>query len=180
MADAFAAPLHAATTTRLLVDLNRSIGHRQRFSEVTRPLSPARRRDIFDRYYQPHREAVEGEIARHVASGRRVVHVASHSFTPSLAGVERRADVARLYAPWRPGEAALARDWMAHFTRRAPDLRLRRNYPYQGRCDGLTASMRKRFADEAYVGIEVEVNQRFVALGGAHRIAGGDPGSRNR
>jgi len=35
LADAFGVPLHVATTTRLLVDLNRSIGHRQLFSEVT-------------------------------------------------------------------------------------------------------------------------------------------------
>lgn len=167
MADTFAAPLHAATTTRLLVDLNRSIGHRQLFSEVTRPLSPVRRKEIVDRFYRPHREAVEGEIARIVASGRRVVHIASHSFTPTLAGVDRRADVAWLYDPRRPGEMAFAHAWMVHFAQRAPDLRLRRNYPYRGRGDGLTASMRKRFADEAYVGIEIEVNQRFVAQGGA-------------
>ncbi len=44
----------------------------------------------------------------------------------------------------------------------APELRLRRNYPYQGRGDGLTASLRKHHPDAAYVGIELEVNQRFV------------------
>ena len=68
MANAFRAPLHAATTTRLLVDLNRSIGHRQLFSEVTRTLPPARRQDLVDRHYRPHRQAVEAEIARLVAT----------------------------------------------------------------------------------------------------------------
>lgn len=162
MADAFGVPLHAATTTRLLVDLNRSIGHRQLFSEVTRALPPAHRKEILDRHYRPHRQAIEAQVGRLVAAGRRVIHVASHSFTPVLDEVPRRADVAWLYDPRRPGEVAFAHAWMRELARRAPELRLRRNYPYRGRGDGLTAALRRRHADAAYVGIELEVNQSFV------------------
>lgn len=168
MADALGVPLHASSTTRLLVDLNRSIGHRQLFSEVTRPLSRDRRQDIIDRYYRPHRQAVEGEIARHIAAGRRVIHIASHSFTPALDDVARQADVAWLYDPRRSGEAAFARAWLLALAQLAPELRLRRNYPYQGRSDGLTASLRKRHPDPTYIGIELEVNQRFVERRGVH------------
>ena len=167
MADSFGVPLHAATTTRLLVDLNRSIGHRQLFSEITRPLSPACRREIIDRYWRPHRQSVEDEIAWHIASGRRVIHVATHSFTPTLAGRQRSADVAWLYDPRRHGESVFVRAWMMHFASRAPNLRRRRNYPYRGRGDGLTACLRKRHPDETYVGIELEVNQGLVERGGA-------------
>jgi predicted N-formylglutamate amidohydrolase len=162
MADAFRVPLHAATTTRLLVDLNRSIGHRQLFSEVTRALPRAHRQDLVERHYRPHRQAVEAEIARLVASGTRVIHVASHSFTPMLNDVPRRADVAWLYDPRRSAEVDFARAWMRELAHLAPDLRLRRNYPYRGRGDGLTAAMRRRHPDAAYVGIELEVNQSFV------------------
>ena len=162
MADAFRVPLHAATTTRLLVDLNRSIGHRQLFSEVTRSLPRARRQDLVDRHYRPHRQAIEAEIARLVATGHRVIHVASHSFTPTLDDVPRRADVAWLYDPRRPGEVAFARSWMRELAQLAPALRLRRNYPYRGRGDGLTAALRRRHPDAAYVGIELEVNQSLV------------------
>jgi predicted N-formylglutamate amidohydrolase len=167
MADAFGAPLHLATTTRLLVDLNRSIGHRQLFSEVTRALPRSRREDIVARYYRPYREAVEGEIARLIASGKRVIHVASHSFTPTLDDVPRQADVAWLYDPRRPGEVSFARRWMQELAQITAELRLRRNYPYRGRGDGLTAALRKRHPDAAYVGIELEVNQRFVERRGA-------------
>jgi predicted N-formylglutamate amidohydrolase len=167
LADAFGAPLHAATMTRLLVDLNRSVGHPKFFSEITRALPPERRHDIVDRYYRPHRHAVEGEIARFVSSGLRVIHVASHSFTPALDNVPRRADVAWLYDPRRPGEVGLARAWMRSLAQLAPELRLRRNYPYRGRDDGLTAALRKRYPDESYVGIELEINQRFAEQGGA-------------
>jgi predicted N-formylglutamate amidohydrolase len=167
LADAFDVPLHAATTTRLLIDTNRSIGHRGLFSEVTARLPPAQHREIVERYYRPYRDAVEGEVAGHVAAGRRVLHVGSHSFTPVLDGVARRADVAWLYDPRRPAESALAAAWMTALARRAPQLRLRRNYPYRGRGDGLTALLRRRHPDDAYAGIELEVNQAIVAAGGA-------------
>jgi predicted N-formylglutamate amidohydrolase len=167
LARAFTAPLHAATTTRLLIDLNRSIGHRQLFSEITRVLPSAERERIVANHYRPHRDRVEGDIARRIAGAQAVIHIASHSFTPVLSGVVRRADVAWLYDPRRDREAALAQRWMAQLARLRPDLRLRRNYPYQGRGDGLTALLRKRFSGESYLGIELEVNQRFVVQGGA-------------
>ena len=41
----------------------------------------------------------------------------------------------------------------------------RRNYPYQGRNDGLTSHLRQRFAPTRYVGIELEINQKHVDAG---------------
>ena len=166
LASTFAVPLFAATTTRLLIDLNRSIGHRQLYSEATCDLPLAERRTIAAQYYQPHRDAVISRVARLTAGGRRVVHVASHSFTPELGGVVRQADVAWLYDPRRAGERALALHWLTALKQRRPELKLRRNYPYQGKGDGLTALLRKRHPDALYVGIELEVNQRFVMAGG--------------
>ena len=166
MANRLGVPLYAATTTRLLIDLNRSIGHRQLFSEVSRRLSPALRQEIIDQYYRPHRDAVEGAIARHISAGHRVLHIASHSFTPVLDGVKRQADVAWLYDPRRPSEVTFTATWMKDIAQRAPELRLRGNYPYRGWGDGLTNLLRQRYPDEAYVGIELEVNQSFVTRGG--------------
>ena len=167
MSSALGVPLHAATVTRLLIDLNRSIGHRQLFSEITRALVESERAEIVANFYRPHRNEVEGAITSAVHSGTRVVHIASHSFTPNLDGDVRKADVAFLYDPRRHGERAFAARWMGALHAIAPSLRLRRNYPYQGKDDGLTAMMRKRHPDAAYVGIELEVNQRFFAEGGA-------------
>jgi predicted N-formylglutamate amidohydrolase len=167
MAEALGAPLYASTTTRLLIDLNRSIGHRQLYSEVTRGLSRAERLDLARGHYRPHRDSVEAAIARRIADRGSVIHIASHSFTPVLHGVTRNADVAWLYDPGRRREAELARHWMAELARRAPSLRLRRNYPYHGRGDGLASLLRKRFPGDVYLGIELEVNQRYVERGGA-------------
>lgn len=166
MAAALHAPLFASTTTRLLIDLNRSIGHRTLHSEATRHLPIARRREIAAQYYRPHRDAVEGEVARQISAGKRVVHIASHSFTPELNGVVRRADIGFLYNPVRPGESLLARKWLQGLHQSRPDLRLRRNYPYQGKGDGLTSLLRERHSAEVYIGMELEVNQKFFVAGG--------------
>jgi predicted N-formylglutamate amidohydrolase len=167
LAGALKAPLVISTTSRLLVDLNRSIGHPCLFSAATRAAPAEVRAEIVARYYRPHREQIERLVRQSVSRGRRVIHIASHSFTPKLAGSLRRAEVGLLYHPRRPGEAALCARWKAALAASAPGLRVRRNYPYAGKADGLTAYLRLRFPPGAYVGIELEVNQRIVLAAGA-------------
>jgi predicted N-formylglutamate amidohydrolase len=166
MADAFDAPLFFTETTRLLIDVNRSLRTPDLHSEVTRPLPIVERREIVRRYWQPHRERVEEWVRRGVAAGHAVVHIASHSFTPELKGHVRTADVGFLYDPRRPGEVDFSNRWFGALKARRGDLRLRRNYPYLGRSDGLTFRLRREHPPERYVGIELEVNQRFVERGG--------------
>jgi predicted N-formylglutamate amidohydrolase len=167
MAERFAAPLYFEETTRLLVDLNRSVGNPELHSEATHRLSLRARREILDAYYHPHRRRVDaaiGELVRTTAD--RIVHVASHSFTPELHGHVRTADVGMLYDPGRAGEVAFASAWIEALRRADPALRLRRNYPYRGKSDGVTQSLRRKHPPGRYVGIELEVNQRYVEAGG--------------
>lgn len=166
LADALGATLHYATVSRLVVDLNRSPGHPHLYSDVTRRLPAAARRQILERHYLPYRRRVEAAVSQAVASGRRLLHVSAHSFTPLLDGVPRNADVGLLYDPRRRGEAQLCRAWAAVLKRHAPGLRVRRNYPYRGRADGLTAYLRRHFPEPAYLGIELEVSQGRVYAGG--------------
>ncbi|MDB5891342.1 MAG: N-formylglutamate amidohydrolase [Polaromonas sp.] len=165
IAAAFDAPLFASTTTRLLIDLNRSIGHKTLHSEATRGLPLATRREIAAQHYLPHRRAIEAEVARLVAAGMRVVHIASHSFTPELHGIVR-PDIAWLYDPRRSAEGPFVARWLAATRRRQPGLKLRRNFPYHGRLDGLTARLRKRHPADHYIGTEIEINQRYFHAGG--------------
>lgn len=165
LAAALDAPLFAATTSRLLIELNRSPGHPKLYSAVTRALSADERRDIFEHCYVPYRRAVEERVADLVAQGRRVVHVSSHSFTPELDGQVRHADIGLLYDPKRPGEAALCRRWRAALGSSAPALHLRMNYPYAGSADGFTTWLRRRFGPQQYIGIELEINQKHVSAG---------------
>ena len=155
------APLHTCTTTRLLVDTNRSLGHRALFSRATRTLPPAEKRLILDRWYLPHRAGVEQAVHAEVARRHRVIHLAVHSFTPVLGRVTRPLDVGLLYDPKRPGEVAFCHTWQAALQGASPELRVRRNQPYRGTADGLTTHLRRRFENRDYLGIELEVNQRF-------------------
>lgn len=161
------APLVAATTSRLLIDLNRSPGHPALYSEIMRG-TPRRVRDaVFAGYYLPYRQRVEEHIAQALERGARVVHISSHSFTPVLDGRVRNADVGFLYDPARAGERALCLRWIEALQARAPQLRLRRNYPYAGRADGFCAWLRQQHPAPGYLGIELEVNQRHCHAGGS-------------
>ncbi len=167
MAARCSAPLYFEETSRLLVDLNRSVGTPSLHAEPTRHLPLAERRQILDRHYHPHRRTVAVAFAEAVRSGDRIVHIASHSFTPELHGHVRTADIGLLYDPGRAGEVAFCTAWIDALRRTDPSLRLRRNYPYIGKSDGVAQSLRRQHAPDVYVGIELEVNQRFVEQGGA-------------
>ena len=162
LADALRAPLVASTVSRLVVDLNRSVGNHGLYSDYTRCLPRDERVRILAKHYVPYRVEVERRVLRAVTTGRRVVHVSSHSFTPVLDGRRRNADVGLLYDPARPGERALCARWNRTLAARARPLRVRRNYPYQGKNDGLTSHLRRRFTAAQYVGVEIEINQKHA------------------
>jgi len=168
LATAFAAPLLTSTVSRLLVDLNRSVGHPRLHSDVTRKAPTQVRRRILEHYYEPYRAQAERLIMQAIADCNRVIHVSSHSFTPELNGKLRNADIGLLYDPARAGELDLCERWKGSLLACAPDLTVRRNYPYAGKGDGLTAWFRGRLPPVTYVGIELEVNQKHVARGGRH------------
>jgi predicted N-formylglutamate amidohydrolase len=162
LARAFDAPLVASTVTRLLIELNRSPGHPQLYSELTRALPSSVKARIAARYYEPYRREVEQRVARAAAARRRVIHISAHSFVPVLNGSTRNADIGFLYDPARTAERALCARWSQSIGARVSRLRVRRNYPYRGYADGLTTHLRRRFRNRGYVGIEIEVNQKHV------------------
>jgi len=163
LACTFNAPCHIARESRLLVDLNRSLGNRAVFSYVTATLSPAEKAEIVKEFYLPYRRAVEDDVAAQVKSSFPVLHLSIHSYTPVLEGRTRRADIGILYDPSRSLERAFCRRWKQILHQRYPELRVRLNYPYRGISDGFTAYLRKRYAPARYCGIEIEVNQRLFA-----------------
>jgi predicted N-formylglutamate amidohydrolase len=169
LARALDARLMISTVSRLLVELNRSPGRQFRYSPVMQKAARNVRADICRRYYTPHWTAAEAFVRDAIASGRRVLHVSSHSFTPSLDGDVRRTDVGLLYDPARESERTLCIAWQQALAARLPRWTTRRNYPYRGTGDGLTRHLRTRFAVASYCGIELEINQKHVRDG--HAIA---------
>jgi predicted N-formylglutamate amidohydrolase len=169
LAAALEAPLLFSTVSRLLVDLNRSIGHVRFHFDAVRDAGPVVCEAIVERYYRPYRAEASRYVQDAIAQRRRVIHLSSHSFTPVLDGDVRTADVGLLYDPSRQSEVALCQHWQATLQALAPHLKVRRNYPYAGKGDGLTRELRRRFSPSAYVGIELEINQKHVTEP-AHRF----------
>lgn len=155
------APLLFTQVSRLLVDTNRSPHHRQLLSEYSRGLDRTGRSQLLERYYYPHRERVEHAIADAHARASQVVHIAVHSFTPILNGIQRSMDLGLLYDPAKQSERSFAVALRAKLTH-STQLRLRLNAPYRGIADGLTRTLRLRFGPECYIGIELELNQALL------------------
>lgn len=155
------APLVLGRISRLLVELNRSLHHPRLWSEFSQKLPRSDRQWIVDHYYEPHRQSVREHIHRLARHRNTVLHIGVHSFTPVLHGQVRQTDVGLLYNPARPREAAFARHWQQSLANLGPQFRVRRNYPYQGKADGLVTWLRHEFSPSAYLGIELEVNQAF-------------------
>ena len=156
------ARLFHATTTRLLIDLNRSPHHAALFSPYTRRLDDGEKQRIMARYYIPYRRALEAYIARHCRAGRTVLHLSAHTFCPRLGGTVRQADLGLLYDPRRRRERSLCRNLKQILQASRPGLKVRRNYPYRGAADGLTNWLRHCFKAQQYLGIELELNQRLT------------------
>ncbi|WP_460880756.1 N-formylglutamate amidohydrolase [Pontibacter rugosus] len=117
---------------------------------------------MINNIYKPYRDQVEGIIHDFVMADRRVLHVAVHTFTPELDGIERDADIGLLYDPKRKPEAEFARKWKKLLLEQDESLLVRFNYPYLGISDGFPTYLRRKFKDEQYMGIEIEVNQKFI------------------
>jgi len=166
LASSLRASLVSSTVTRLVVDLNRSPHHPRVFSEFTRSLKRSDRSDLIARWHAPHRVGVREAVEAEVGRGRRALHIGVHSFTPVLHGVPRTPDIALLYDPARPAELNLARLWSRALAKVLPDLAVRRNDPYRGVSDGLTTSLRRTIPADAYLGFEIEINQRLLDADG--------------
>lgn len=149
-------------TSRLLVELNRSLHHKNLFSAYTRPLEKETKQEIIASYYLPYRQLVEQKIQDYLHDQQSVVHLSVHSFTPELNGEIRNADIGLLYDPAREEEKTFCREWKKGLQAASPGIVVRYNYPYKGKADGFTTYFRKRYPLN-YIGIELEVNQKHAA-----------------
>jgi len=172
------APLFVATVSRLLVELNRSPDHPELLSELSRGLSSGARDELLGEHYFPYRHAVEiavAELAARPPTAPPCLHLSVHTFAPTWEGRPRDVDVGLLFDPDRRPELAFCRALRDDLARRRPRLAIRFNEPYLGIDDGLTTHLRRRFAADRYLGIELEVNQRFpLGDGAAWAALGGE------
>ena len=148
--------------SRLLVDLNRSIKHPKLFSGYTKDLNKNEKSEILKKFYFPYRKKVENLIRELISENDKIIHMSIHSFTPILKHKMRNADVGILYNPKRKAEKDFASLFKNELFLSDNNLKIRFNYPYLGISDGLTTYLKKKFNQKNYIGIEVEVNQKFI------------------
>lgn len=146
--------------TRLLIDLNRS-NHRC-FGKYTVGLEKNLKQRLLEELYEPYRKQINDYLEEKISNKKRILHLAIHSFTPSLNGKNRTSDLSLLYDPQRSNEKAFAKVFLALLKANHPDFRFRKNYPYLGKSDGLCTDLRKIYPNPCYMGIEVEVNQKHL------------------
>lgn len=174
--------------SRLFVDLNRTITNKSAFSDYLRNNENAKAEATA--YWIEYHAAIEKFVQQNIGPSARtsrssvfhsgsflrirknkvgelaeppqaeIIHLGIHSFTPELNGKVRNADIGILYDPARPQEHAYANIIKAEIKRLYPAMKVRFNYPYKGTSDGLTTTLRKKFG-QRYVGIEIEINQKF-------------------
>ena len=147
--------------SRLFVDLNRTITNKSAFCNYLRDNAKAKAQATA--YWTEYRTAIEKFVESATKSKTQpatIVHLGIHSFTPELNGKVRNTDIGILYDPARPQERAYANVIKAEIKRLYPAMKVRFNYPYKGTTDGLTTTLRKKFG-QRYVGIEIEINQKF-------------------
>lgn len=150
-----------STTSRLLIELNRSLHHKQLFSEFTKNFSQAEKEKIIESHYLPYRTAVGRKVQDYIQKGDFVLHLSIHSFTPELNSVKRNCDIGLLYDSTKKGEKELCKYFKDEILTSNSDLNVRFNYPYLGKADGFTTFLRKQFP-ERYIGVEIEINQKFT------------------
>jgi len=153
------APLFKCEATRLLVEPNRSLFSESLFSEYSAQLTLAERDEVLRQYYYPHRSGVEKWIQ---AVSGRVLHLSIHSFTPVFNDIRRLVDIGLLFDPARLNEAMFCEQYRDALIRVLPEKAILYNEPYKGIDDGFTTHLRTIFDDDRYLGIEIEVNQKYT------------------
>ncbi len=164
MAATLRAPLFFATVSRLVIDLNRTVHHKNAFSELTHELPRGDKHAIITAHYRPYRDEVEAFLRQRTAAGKRVLHLSVHSFTPELYGVVRNAEIGLLYDSRRPQEERVAGALHDALSAAAVPWRIRRNYPYLGKSDGFQSHLRRALPAGRYAGLELEMNQAVVKM----------------
>lgn len=149
-------PLRYTEWSRLLIEANRSPDAQDLFSQYTSTLPDETKQRIINEYYVPYRSDVEKKLSL-LAEDHVIIHLSIHSFTPEKDGEKRDADIGILFDPERKTEIKVA-DQLAESIN---GWNLKFNYPYKGTADGFTTYLRKRFPNEKYAGLEIELNQKF-------------------
>jgi predicted N-formylglutamate amidohydrolase len=147
--------------SRLLIDCNRSVDNKEVFSVYTQNLSVEIKNNLLNDYYFSYRNKIEQCIAAK-CNEKPVLHLSVHTFTPTWHGEERMVDIGLLFDDLRTTETWFCDSWCLAIQKQLPEKLVMLNVPYHGADDGFTTYLRKKFPENLYLGIELEVNQKWA------------------
>jgi len=155
---------YGCTTTRLLVDLNRSSSNPRVFSSFSKKLSQPEREAVLKNHYQPYRREVVTTVEKNRACGEGTFHISIHTFHVLGKNEVSEVDISLLYDPKKVLEHRAAVLLKKELLKHSPKLKIRFNFPVTGATDGLPPFLRKTFP-ETYAGIELLLNQKWYING---------------
>lgn len=165
---ALEAPVVASRVSRLVYDCNRPPeapdavpAKSERFDVPgNAALSDTDRQERVETVYRPFCEAVAGVIAARRASGKPLLVITVHSFTPVYFGRKRDVEIGILHdADSRLADAILARADLL------PHRRIARNEPY-GPADGVTHSLKIHALAHGFANVMLEVRNDLLRSAG--------------
>ncbi|TWU02052.1 N-formylglutamate amidohydrolase [Neorhodopirellula pilleata] len=147
-----------------LVDVGRSLHHRDLFPPQVRALPVETRDAIIEEIYHPYRNRVQQRIAELLQTWSYVVHLSVRTFDAKTTGGDwQRGDLGLLYDPARKDELDWCLDLFDELFASVRELKVRRNHPHRGTNDSLTKSMRAEFPPDRYLGVELTLNRAWVS-----------------
>lgn len=155
-------PLFFEKTSRLLIEMNRSLDHPALFSEYTQALAKADRLQLIEELYLPYRQQVISSLKSIIDNHQAVLHLSIHTFTPVLGHEVRKTGIGLLFDPERSPEVIFCKSLRQSLRQSLSWMQIDFNSPYQGIDDGFTTFLRKEFSANQYCGIEIEVNQKYA------------------
>ncbi|MBL7663890.1 MAG: N-formylglutamate amidohydrolase [Bacteriovoracaceae bacterium] len=150
-------PITSHLRSRLVSEYNRSAHHPRLWSEFSAQLPENKRASLLSGYHK-YRAGVCRNIQALLKKTGAAQHFSIHSFTPIMNGEVRDCDIGLLYDPANKAEKEICHQLKRSLS---TDYKVRMNYPYQGKSDGLTTALRKYFGRK-YCGVEVEINQKLI------------------
>ncbi len=172
VAQHFGVPLFIGEWSRLVVDLNRSPTNEKDVIPKNafgvdvpgnQALDEPARQDRLARYHRPYWSAVQSKLQElhQRFEDRPLLHLSIHSFTGNLNGDHRPMSLGVMFDPARPLEDRFGRQLAQQIE--SEGLVSAENGPYDGRMDAMVTACRPLFPEPAYLGIEIEINQRHLA-----------------
>lgn len=157
-------PLVSQAYSRLLYDCNRSWESSDAIPTVSEihavpgnaGLTSSQRKARHDTFYLPFHDAIAQRLDHGLATGRKLVIVTIHSFTPVYRGVRRSLDIGVVHDT----DSRFA-DSLLHVCAGEKDRIIHRNEPY-GPQDGVTHTLKEHGVNRKLLNVMIEIRNSLI------------------